>query len=130
MLLTLQRIGRTAGATFGQLVLGQQILAITLEDPPDEGKGPIPAGTYGIELTYSARFQALLPEVRDVPGFTGIRIHAGNTSADTTGCILVGTYRAGDHEIGQSRLALGRLLDRWPDWVGDRIMIMDVPRGE
>ena len=125
MIVTVQRTGRTAKATFGQLKVGDSILAITLEDPPDEGKGPIPAGTYGLELTYSQRFQALLPELRDVPGFTGIRIHAGNTSADTAGCILVGTYRAGDREIGQSRIALGRFLERWPDWVGDRITIME-----
>ena len=115
-MLTVQRTERTARATFGQLKLGQEIIAVTLEDPPGEGKGPIPEGVYGLVLSYSERLQALLPEVQDVPGFTGIRLHAGNTSADTIGCILIGTYKSGDAEIAESRAALGRLLARWREW--------------
>ncbi len=103
-------------AIIGELRLGMQIMAVTLEDPPKEGKGPIPMGIYRVKLTYSQRFQCLLPEVLGVPGFTGIRLHAGNTKADTEGCILVGTYQSGPGEIAESRAALGALLMRWPEW--------------
>ena len=51
----------------------------------------IPTGTYRILITKSFRFRRWLPEIIAVPGFTGIRIHAGNSRADTTGCILPGT---------------------------------------
>ena len=52
-----------------------------------------------------------MPHVLDVPGFEGIRIHAGNTDKDTEGCLLVGMTRATDF-IGQSRLAFTALMDK------------------
>lgn len=69
----------------------------------------IPAGRYRLATTWSVRFQEKLPEVKNVPGFTGIRIHAGNGPEDTEGCILVGQGRTRGRLIG-SRMALKQLM--------------------
>ena len=50
----------------------------------------IPTGDYDISLTMSQRFKRVLPLLENVKGFSGIRIHSGNTSEDTEGCLLVG----------------------------------------
>lgn len=63
------------------------------------GKTAIPRGTYRLRLTVSKKFKnrswakpygGLVPLVEDVPGYTGIRIHPGNTADDSAGCILPG----------------------------------------
>ena len=85
--------------TGGELFLGDLFLCYTLEDTDRRleeggvkipGKTAIPRGVYRIELDHSVRFKRLLPHLIDVPGFEGIRIHAGNTELDTEGCILPG----------------------------------------
>jgi hypothetical protein len=86
------------GATLGSLYLDGHWLSFTLEDEiraeKVPGKTAIPAGVYPVRLTWSPKFQRLLPEVLDVPGFTGIRVHSGNRASDTEGCPLVGFARA------------------------------------
>jgi len=63
-------------------------------DDPEEGKiygdTAIPEGNYRITLEYSPTFKRVLPYLHDVPGFSGVMIHSGNSQADTKGCILVG----------------------------------------
>lgn len=83
----------------------------TLEDAcGDYGKGcAIKGGKYPIALTFSQRFQKVLPLVVGVENRSGIRIHAGNTNKDTTGCILVGEERL-DSMLLRSRPALGWVL--------------------
>ena len=54
------------------------------------GQTAIPRGSYECVYTYSNRFKKMLPLLKDVPGFDGIRIHSGNSAKDTEGCILVG----------------------------------------
>ena len=75
------------------------------------GATAIPEGTYRLALTPSARFKALMPQLLDVPGFEGIRIHTGNTFADTEGCLLVGLETDGQ-DVTRSRPAFSFLFDR------------------
>lgn len=60
------------------------------------GKTAIPSGIYRLRWTMSNRFKREMLLLENVPGFAGIRIHAGNTDADTEGCILLGMGREFD----------------------------------
>lgn len=53
----------------------------------------MPSGNYRVILSVSNRFKRLMPEVLNVKGFAGIRIHGGNTHENTEGCILVAKNR-------------------------------------
>jgi hypothetical protein len=76
----------------------------------------IPRGTYQVIITYSNRFKRELPLLVDVPGFEGIRIHPGNTDADSSGCILPATSWGRDGNAnpigGNSREAFRRLFEK------------------
>lgn len=74
------------------------------------GETAIPQGLYKVSVVNSMKFGPQTLAVKDVPGFDGIRIHAGNTAADTHGCLLVG-YRTADDFVGMSRVALQKLKD-------------------
>lgn len=115
MNLLIKRKWYTAASCIGELSIDGEVLCYTLEDPPRLYKKPtvtgIPAGTYPIELTLSKRFHKTLPLVKNVPGFSGIRIHVGNYPADTAGCILVGMTKGTDF-VGQSQMAFNKLMQR------------------
>ena len=79
------------------------------------GKTCIPEGTYKITLYNQGKktieYANVYPEMHrgmlllnDVPGFSGVMIHVGNTDADTDGCILVGQVKNAD-KISRSILA-------------------------
>lgn len=68
----------------------------------------IPRGRYKIVVTLSPRFNRRLPLLLNVPGFEGIRIHTGNSAADTDGCLLPGQSRVTDW-VSSSAIAYNSL---------------------
>ena len=54
------------------------------------GETAIPTGVYTVKMTYSQKYKRKMPEVLNVPGYSGIRIHSGNTAKESLGCILLG----------------------------------------
>lgn len=125
--------------TFGVLFVDGYFQCFTLEDvirelpgrPVSEWKIPgdtaIPAGRYRIVRTRSPRFGKVLPLLEQVPGFEGIRIHAGNRSQDTEGCILPGRVR-GTGMVMESRLAFEALDQKIRRAVGDVWIDIENPR--
>lgn len=72
------------------LIDSESYICDTLEPPFRYQYSYIPEGFYRMSVTYSPKFRCRLPLLKDVPGRSGIRIHAGNAASDTLGCILVG----------------------------------------
>jgi len=108
----------TNRSTIGELFIDDAFACFTLEDMVRPVKVPgmtaIQEGVYVVSVSFSNRFRRPLPEIHDVPNYTGVRIHAGNTDADTEGCILVGKTKGKDF-IGNSRAAFDALFARIQD---------------
>ena len=85
------------GAVMGSLYVGGIKVCETLEN-----KAKLtPCGEYNLNVSKSQRFCRMLPLVYndEVPMHRGIRIHAGNSVKDSSGCILVGFGRNGDRLV-------------------------------
>ncbi|WON73498.1 DUF5675 family protein [Nitrosospira sp. Is2] len=115
MELRLDRTELLEHCTIGKLSINGQFECYTLEDKVRSvkivGVTAIPSGTYEVVITDSARFGHPMPLLLNVPGFEGVRIHAGNKAEDTEGCILVGDTTGGD-SISQSRPAFTRIFSK------------------
>jgi len=111
--LTRKEFGDTC--TLGELFVDGKFFAYTCEDvvraPAVKvpGQTAIPAGKYSVSLTRSARFKKVLPLLANVPNFSVVRIHSGNTSVDTEGCVLVGLGKE-NGSITKSRDAMALLM--------------------
>lgn len=75
------------------------------------GKTAIPSGKYKVTLTYSSKFKKTLPLINAVIGFSGVRIHSGNTAEDSLGCIIVGENKK-KGEVINSRVVMEKLLSK------------------
>lgn len=123
MYLQLVRENMSELATEGKLFVNGTFECYSLEDTDRQlenggekiyGKTAIPRGVYDVVISYSPRFKQDMPEILNVPQFEGIRIHKGNKSEDTEGCILVGIDNKKDNDnfIGGSKIAYDKLLSK------------------
>lgn len=119
MKIEVRRLPSSSVCTLGEMLIDGEHECFTLEDvvrPEGEkvyGKTAIPNGIYKVDVTYSPHFQRQLPLLLDVPNFEGIRIHPGNTAANTEGCILVGMATTSDESaITSSQVAFNKLLPK------------------
>lgn len=106
MQILINRIAKRQTYTIGKLYIDGKYFCDTLEDtdraldqsmPINDiknikvyGETAIPTGTYPVIIDYSNKFKRRMPHILNVPGFSGIRLHSGNTDKDSYGCILVG----------------------------------------
>ena len=106
MRLTLKRIANRKDYCIGKLYINGKYFCDTLEDVDRglddsmtesevrelkiKGQTAIPTGIYTVLLTYSPKYKKVMPLINNVKGYSGIRIHSGNSSKDTEGCLLVG----------------------------------------
>ena len=135
MLITVKRIYTCNDYTIGHLYIDEQYICDTLEDTDrmlDQSMSEsyilskkkknitaIPTGTYRLLMNvvspkYSKKqyymdvCKGRVPRVDNVKGFDGILIHAGNTAADTSGCLLVG-YNKVKGKVLNSKIAFEKL---------------------
>lgn len=113
MRLTLIRIANKPTYTIGKLYIDGCYYCDVLEDVDRgldddmkeseilkkkiKGQTAIPTGIYPVKITYSPKYKKLMPLIENVKGYSGIRIHSGNTHKDTEGCLLVGKNK----EVGK-----------------------------
>jgi hypothetical protein len=126
MVIEIKRVSHTNRCTIGEVWVDGVFECYSLEDSVREvplkpvsewkiaGQTAIPAGTYDVVIDFSNRFHRLMPHILNVPGFTGVRIHSGNTDKDTEGCILIGQEKTSDY-IGHSKAAFDTFFPQLQD---------------
>ena len=108
LFVVLKRIVFTTKSTIGELWANGVFLCHMLEDfdrglhqwmEEDEiksikifGKTAIPRGMYKVKMTYSPKYDRMMPQILDVKCYSGVRMHSGNDADDTEGCPLFGDY--------------------------------------
>lgn len=135
--LTLHRVYKDPEYTIGRLYVDQLLLCDTIEDCDRGlkqswdigqilkvkvyGKTAIPKGTYKIGFTVSPKFRyrvwgkkygGIVPEIQNVKGYGGVRIHPANRASELLGCIAPGTNSV-KGAVTQSQAAYYKLMDDW-----------------
>lgn len=92
--------------------LNDSMSLITIKAKKIFGVTAIPQGTYKLILSMSNRFKRLLPEILNVKGYEGVRIHRGNYAGNSLGCLIVGAKKGVDavFDSTSTEIALVRLL--------------------
>jgi hypothetical protein len=117
MELKLTRKWLTKNSTIGELTVDGKFECFVIEDNyptpwvKTPGKTAIPVGKYEVIVNKSQRFGVDMPLLLNVPQYQGVRIHPGNTAADTEGCLLPGRIRQTD-KVLESKLAYEALFTK------------------
>ena len=148
MVLSLKRIAKKATYTIGRLYEvtergGERYLCDTLEpawrdyahgEMKIPGLSAIPEGEYTAVITWSPKFREWLPQIIGDQAFNrqwqGVRIHAGNTAADTRGCILPGENKIPGRVINSRRclrMIVTRLTEAYARGESVRLKILPGP---
>ena len=134
MELLLQRNKSGKNATISPLLVDGEFECYILEDVVREIKGrpvnewkvfgetAIPEGRYQVIITMSPRFNKKLPLLMDVPGFVGVRVHSGNFSTHTEGCLITGQNIVGE-SVTKSKAALDKLQTKLQNALDDHEQI-------
>lgn len=105
------RVRRYPTRTQDQIYVDGDLFCFGLEDVDREilgtpviqwkifGQTAIPLGTYELTLENSPKFGAATMTINAVPGYSGVRIHAGNNENDTEGCLILGYQTNNDGMI-------------------------------
>ena len=127
MEIKLKRLYKKSEYTIGKMYINGEYFCDTVEDTDrgltsdmtyEEiarrkvyGKTAIPTGRYDVVLSYSPKFKRSLPLLLSVKGYSGVRIHNGNTAEDSLGCIIVGDNKIKGGVIN-SRQTMEKLMYR------------------
>ena len=109
--------------TEGELFIDGKFFCFCVEDKVRAGvdkwleklkvyaKTAIPYGRYQVLVTFSNRFQRLLPLICNVPNFEGIRIHNGTSELSSAGCPIISYGKDGTGRLVNDRKAMNDLTD-------------------
>ena len=138
MILTLKRIYTCKEYTIGHLYVDGSYICDTLEDTDRmldssmsldqiakikvKGMTAIPTGRYKVLMNivspkyskskyYMNICKGRVPRLDNVPGYSGVLIHVGNTAADTEGCLLLG-YNKVKGQVINSKVAFERVYNK------------------
>ena len=125
MIIKVKRTKFNLNNTLGEMFINNNHFCYTIEDRVRDinndgdlddigetkvyGETAIPKGEYKLILSISNRFKILMPEILNVKGFTGIRIHKGNSAIDSHGCIIIGMLQ-NNTGVQQSKIAFDKLM--------------------
>ena len=138
MILTLKRIYTCKDYTIGHLYVDGSYICDTLEDTDRmldssmtldqianikvKGMTAIPTGRYKVLMNivspkyskskyYMNICKGRVPRLDNVPGYSGVLIHVGNTAADTEGCLLLG-YNKVKGQVLNSKVAFEKVYNK------------------
>lgn len=126
----IKRIAFKDTYTIGKCTVDGEYISDTIEDKvrvlnsiEDKiyGETAILAGTYNADIYFSKKFGYKVIRLFDVPYFSGILIHRGNTAKDSLGCIICG-FNDKKGWVSRPTIAMNKLIEAVEG--ADRIIVV------